>query len=78
LDEDENCISWQHLPEDIQAQLQTPPAPDPTPQNLHALSRAAIARAVEHCGGNISQAARVLGISRQTVYRRLARAAQQA
>jgi len=73
LDEDDDCIGWQHLPEDLQAQLHALPAPSPAPQSLQALSHAAIASAVEDCGGNISQAARVLGISRQTVYRRLVR-----
>jgi len=79
LDADEDCISWQHLPEDVQAQLQkqstaarAAPVSVPT-QNLQALSRAVIARTVEECCGNISQAARLLGISRQTVYRKLLR-----
>jgi len=79
LDADEDCISWQHLPEDLQAQLQTstasmmPVLAPPPEHSLQALSRAAIAQTVDECGGNISQAARVLGISRQTVYRKLAR-----
>jgi len=75
LDVNEECIGWQHLTEDIQAQLHpsdTAPMPPAIP-NLQALSHAAIARAVEESQGNISQAARLLGISRQTVYRRLAR-----
>jgi len=71
LDEDEDCISWQHLPEDLQGQLQQPASAQA--HSLQALSHAAIARALEASGGNISQAARVLGISRQTVYRKLAR-----
>ena len=39
--------------------------------NLDALSRAAIRRALDSSAGNISQAARRLGISRQTLYRKL-------
>jgi len=39
--------------------------------NLDALSRAAIRRALDSSCGNISQAARRLGISRQTLYRKL-------
>jgi transcriptional regulator of acetoin/glycerol metabolism len=40
-------------------------------ENLDALSRAAIRRALDSSCGNISQAARRLGISRQTLYRKL-------
>ncbi|BEU98455.1 sigma-54-dependent Fis family transcriptional regulator [Acidovorax sp. DW039] len=42
------------------------------PLNLQQLSRAAIDQAVQAAGGNLSQAARTLGISRQTLYRKLA------
>jgi len=73
LDADEDYIRWQHLPEDVQAQLQVPAPMMPAAQSLQALSRTAIAWAVEHCAGNISQAARLLGISRQTLYRKLAK-----
>jgi len=77
LDADEECIRWQHLPEDVQAQLRTSATPvrpvSASVQSLRALSCAAIARAVDECRGNISQAARLLGISRQTIYRKLAR-----
>jgi transcriptional regulator of acetoin/glycerol metabolism len=41
------------------------------PQNLDALSRQAIQQALQDSPGNISQAARQLGISRQTLYRKL-------
>jgi transcriptional regulator of acetoin/glycerol metabolism len=44
----------------------------PKPQNLHALSRAAIAQALEHSHGNVSPRPAQLGISRQTLYRKLA------
>lgn len=39
--------------------------------NLQALSRQAIRQAVDASAGNVSQAARRLGISRQTLYRKL-------
>ena len=77
LDPHEDCIDWQHLPDDMVEELSAP-APGVTAavvagtaQNLEELSRNAIRRAVESSGGNISQAARSLGISRQTLYRKL-------
>lgn len=45
----------------------------PPPQTLHGLSELAVDRAIEAAGGNMSEAARRLGISRNTLYRRLAR-----
>ena len=39
--------------------------------NLRRLSHTAIARAIQSCHGNMSEAARLLGISRNTLYRRL-------
>ena len=78
LDADENCISWQHLPDDIAEDLLVAPAQDdqkiavPTqPQSLKQLSHSAIELALENSRGNISLAARTLGISRQTLYRKL-------
>jgi transcriptional regulator of acetoin/glycerol metabolism len=41
------------------------------PQNLHELSQKAIHQALENVRGNVSAAARQLGISRQTLYRKL-------
>ncbi len=43
----------------------------PMPDSLDALSRVAIRRVLDDCAGNVSQAARRLGISRQTLYRKL-------
>jgi transcriptional regulator of acetoin/glycerol metabolism len=42
-----------------------------SPQSLAQLSQAAMHQALEISGGNLSQAARHLGISRQTLYRKL-------
>ncbi len=80
LDADETRIGWRHLPDDLADELQrcavpdaaTPPAlPIPDGENLHALSAAAMARAITASQGNMSEAARRLGISRNTLYRRL-------
>ena len=50
------------------------PAPASTghaSQNLQELSRGAVRLALEGSRGNVSQAARSLGISRQTLYRKI-------
>jgi transcriptional regulator of acetoin/glycerol metabolism len=86
LDEGETQIGWQHLPDDLAADLASPPTPVPCAAlgagagagpgaNLRALSDAAIRRTVADAGGNLSEAARRLGISRNTLYRRLRPAA---
>ena len=79
LEADEDELQWHHLPDDVLADLErierlgAPLAPiSRAPQNLDELSRAAIQQALENCRGNVSHAARTLGISRQTLYRKLA------
>ena len=75
LDEDEQRIDWHHLPDDLIDELSAPALPSSPadlPQNLEALSRQAINHALETSRGNISAAARQLGISRQTLYRKMA------
>jgi transcriptional regulator of acetoin/glycerol metabolism len=49
------------------------PAPHPSdhPAPLRETEHQAIVRAVAECGGNVSKAARQLGISRGRVYRHL-------
>lgn len=73
LDEGERIIDWSHLPDDIGRALQTKPAAvcDTPAQSWQALSRKAIDMALENTRGNVSAAARQLGISRQTLYRKL-------
>jgi transcriptional regulator of acetoin/glycerol metabolism len=77
LDQHEDHIDWQHLSDDLIEELTAIPksivlstthAPS---QNLEELSRSAIRQALESSNGNISEAARRLGISRQTLYRKL-------
>lgn len=50
-----------------------PPPPAPTELNLHRLEREALAQALQRAYGNVSQAARLLGISRDTMRYRIAR-----
>ena len=69
-------ISWQHLPDDLNEDLRRGPAPikfsamDST-ENLQEVSATTIARAISLSRGNVSEAARRLGISRIKLYRRM-------
>ena len=78
LDPHEDCIDWSHLPDDVAQELatsvpvKTVAAVADASHNLEQLSRSAIRQALESSHGNMSQAARSLGISRQTLYRRQA------
>ncbi|MDR3370657.1 sigma-54-dependent Fis family transcriptional regulator [Rhodoferax sp.] len=73
LDAHEDCITWSHLPDDLLEDLQQPETrtEKPLADNLQELSRQAVRQAVDASAGNLSQAARRLGISRQTLYRKL-------
>lgn len=77
LDRHEDTIDWQHLSDDLVEELTAIPqsillsSTDAPSQNLEELSRSAIRQALESSCGNISEAARRLGISRQTLYRKL-------
>jgi sigma-54 dependent transcriptional regulator, acetoin dehydrogenase operon transcriptional activator AcoR len=86
LDTGENRIDWPHLPDDLIDVLQRTPenqpsanvdhAPNGAPlgcnsRNLAKMSMVAIQDALESTRGNVSIAARQLGISRQTLYRKL-------
>lgn len=74
----ESTICWDHLPDDLIDELRRAAqyvnvsvANLPQEENLQALSAAAISRAIDLSAGNRSEAARRLGISRNTLYRRL-------
>jgi len=76
LDDGETRIGWGHLPDDLAEELRwrVPPAPTGAgeeTENLRELSQATIERAIALSRGNMSEAARRLGISRNTLYRRM-------
>ena len=82
LGPDESCIDWAHLPDDVAEALRPAPAlptpaVDDAPPTLREQSVRAIERALGDAQGNLSDAARRLGISRNTLYRRM-RAARRA
>ena len=84
LVEGEDTLRWEHMPDDLVQTLEMAPSafghPPDTPDtptapaalSLQQLSTAAIDQALQAARGNMSQAARQLGISRQTLYRKLA------
>ncbi|ABC21733.1 sigma-54-dependent Fis family transcriptional regulator [Rhodospirillum rubrum] len=68
-------LGWHHLPEDLIEELRCPSGVDTDagagPATLRAASDSLIERMVAASGGNLSEAARRLGISRNTLYRRM-------
>ncbi len=89
LDDGESLIDESHLPEELfEAPFPSAAAASPLPNDpwaaappecpagsLEEISRQAALRTLEAAGGNISAAARQLGISRNTLYRKLGRSA---
>ncbi len=88
LDDDEDEIRPVHLPEelfscqssddDVRAvppavPAQPPVEAGPEPRSLDEIELAAIATVIREVGGNVSAAARRLGVSRNTLYRKLGR-----
>ena len=77
MDEHEELIDWQHLPDDLAMELRdaavsSPAAPpEADALDLRQVSAQAVERALAESAGNLSEAARRLGISRNTLYRRL-------
>ncbi len=79
----DNEITAEHLPEDFldqytwsvsQVEVDPPPGDGPllaAPLSLDKMEMVAIKKALNECGDNISAAARRLGISRNTLYRKL-------
>ena len=75
LEEDEDTLHLHHLSEEALRELTAARRPavavEPAGVTLRAQSDAVIAAALAEAGGNIAAAARNLGISRNTLYRRL-------
>jgi transcriptional regulator of acetoin/glycerol metabolism len=75
--DDEDEIGPQHLPDDFLDDLEMEPASAPRAQprktatRLDDLQLGAILGALDAHGGNVSAAARALGVSRNTIYRKL-------
>ncbi|MCA1909476.1 MAG: sigma-54-dependent Fis family transcriptional regulator [Magnetospirillum sp.] len=72
LDDGDTRIRWQHLPEDLIDDMRAPARPEPGDMgDLRQVSDAVMERTLAACGGNVSRAAKQLGISRNTLYRHL-------
>jgi sigma-54 dependent transcriptional regulator, acetoin dehydrogenase operon transcriptional activator AcoR len=74
LDDGDAQIDWRHLPDDLAEELRRATPPSDTAEeaaDLRAQSLRAVEQAVSSCAGNLSEAARRLGISRNTLYRKL-------
>ncbi len=74
LDDDDAEIGWAHLPDDLAADLRATEAPRTVVDenaDLRAISERTVRHTVQTCAGNLSEAARRLGISRNTLYRKL-------
>jgi transcriptional regulator of acetoin/glycerol metabolism len=71
LDDDESHIGIVHLPQDFIDDLSDADAPCIRGSRLDDIAASAVSAALDAHGGNVSAAARVLGVSRTTVYRKM-------
>jgi transcriptional regulator with PAS, ATPase and Fis domain len=74
LDDSDAEIGWAQLPDDLVADLRAASAPRVVVDelaDLRAQSERTVRQTVQVCAGNLSEAARRLGISRNTLYRKL-------
>jgi transcriptional regulator of acetoin/glycerol metabolism len=75
LDDDETTIGRDHLPEDFLDDIDRSPSPPPFSKDsarLDDLALSAVSAALDTHAGNVSAAARMLGVSRNTLYRKIA------
>lgn len=76
LGDRESRIEWEHLPEDLVDDIQQRTsgiAAPSQPENLQTQAEQTILKTIEAARGNMAEAARRLGISRNTLYRKLQR-----
>ncbi len=74
LDDSDAEIGWSHLPDDLAADLRATAAPRAVIDegaDLRLQSERTVRQIVQTCAGNLSEAARRLGFSRITLYRKL-------
>ena len=75
MDDNETQIDWAHLPDDLADDLRAlssqPALAEPLEGTLRELEQQRVHEAMQAAKGNVSEAARRLGISRNTLYRRL-------
>ena len=68
-----NMIHPNHLPETIFRQKKMQPGSKKSAFNMHEIERLELMEALDQAGGNQSEAARILGVSRVTVWNRMKR-----
>ena len=74
LADDETLIDWPHLPDDLAEELaaaRQPAATEDAESDLRLQAERCIEQVLRSSGGNMAEAARRLGISRNTLYRKL-------
>jgi transcriptional regulator with PAS, ATPase and Fis domain len=73
---DEHEISLRHMPDDFLDDIDICPATEPaiaSGARLEEMEHSAILKSLEAHGGNVSATARALGVSRNTIYRKMAK-----
>ena len=75
LTSDQDSVQLSDLPEELLVSVDLPTAPplEPQARSLEEGERQAIVRAIKDHQGNLAKAARALGVSRSTLYRKVER-----
>ncbi|TVT49805.1 MAG: sigma-54-dependent Fis family transcriptional regulator [Denitromonas halophila] len=71
LDDTDTVIDLKHLPEDLVTAIANTPAHTPAAEDLRSCEQRLVRACLQRHGGNVSAAARELGITRTTLYRKL-------